>query len=35
MGTVSFEQSKPGQPVSVTGDIKGLDPSSKRGFHVQ
>ncbi|KAJ3479557.1 hypothetical protein NLI96_g8971 [Meripilus lineatus] len=33
-GTVTFEQSGPGKYVTVTGDIKGLDPSQQRGFHV-
>lgn len=34
-GTVTFEQSKPLGPVTVTGDLKGLDASAFRGFHVQ
>ncbi|KAI0075099.1 hypothetical protein K474DRAFT_1625088 [Panus rudis PR-1116 ss-1] len=33
-GTVTFLQSKLGQPVTIVGDLKGLDPSEKRGFHV-
>ena len=34
-GTVTFEQTAPGKPVKVTGNIKGLDPNASRGFHVQ
>ncbi|KAL0961408.1 hypothetical protein HGRIS_006357 [Hohenbuehelia grisea] len=33
-GTVSFEQTRKYGPVKVTGLIRNLDPSSKRGFHV-
>ncbi|KJA17996.1 hypothetical protein HYPSUDRAFT_45719 [Hypholoma sublateritium FD-334 SS-4] len=33
-GTVTFEQTAPGKPVKVTGNIKGLDPNASRGFHV-
>lgn len=34
-GTVTFTQAKFGEPVTVTVDLKGLDPSAKRGFHIQ
>ena len=34
-GTVTFEQAVPLGPVTVTGDLKNLDPSAKRGFHIQ
>lgn len=34
-GTIVFEQAALGGPVTVTGDIKGLPPNTKRGFHVQ
>jgi superoxide dismutase, Cu-Zn family len=34
-GTVIFEQSVPFGPVTVTGDLKGLDASALRGFHIQ
>lgn len=34
-GTVTFEQSSLGKPVTVTGSIKGLTPNALRGFHVQ
>ncbi|OJA09615.1 hypothetical protein AZE42_01406 [Rhizopogon vesiculosus] len=33
-GTITFEQSSAGGPVKVSGEIKNLDPSSLRGFHV-
>ncbi|KAF9468509.1 copper zinc superoxide dismutase [Collybia nuda] len=33
-GTVIFEQTALGLPVTVKGDLKGLDPDSLRGFHV-
>jgi len=33
-GTVTFEQTAPGKPVTITGNIKGLDPNAGRGFHV-
>jgi len=33
-GTVTFEQSTPLGPVSITGNLDNLDPSSKRGFHI-
>jgi len=33
-GTVTFTQANLGDPVSVSVDLKGLDPSAKRGFHV-
>ena len=34
-GTVTFTQSKPWEPVTVIVDLEGLDPSAKRGFHIQ
>lgn len=34
-GTVTFEQSAKGGPVTVSGELKNLDPSAKRGFHIQ
>ncbi|KAF9221017.1 hypothetical protein BS17DRAFT_786373 [Gyrodon lividus] len=33
-GTVTFEQFTKGGPVTISGDIRNLDPSSKRGFHI-
>ncbi|CAL1712850.1 unnamed protein product [Somion occarium] len=33
-GTVTFQQAKIGEPVTVIGDLKGLVPSQKRGFHI-
>ncbi|KAI0350371.1 hypothetical protein OH77DRAFT_1431109 [Trametes cingulata] len=33
-GTVTFTQPFPTAPVTVSGEIKNLDPSSKRGFHI-
>ncbi|ORY26870.1 superoxide dismutase Cu-Zn [Naematelia encephala] len=33
-GTIKFEQEAAGAPVTVTGEIKNLDPSAERGFHV-
>ncbi|KAI0346016.1 hypothetical protein BDW22DRAFT_1390089 [Trametopsis cervina] len=33
-GTVTFEQSDASGTVKVTGDLKGLDPSALRGFHI-
>ncbi|KAI0061396.1 hypothetical protein BV25DRAFT_1886644 [Artomyces pyxidatus] len=33
-GTVTFEQSSKSGVVTVTGDLRGLDPSAKRGFHI-
>ncbi|KAG1765602.1 superoxide dismutase, partial [Suillus placidus] len=33
-GTITFEQSSVDGPVKVSGEIKNLDPSSQRGFHV-
>ncbi|KAK7681544.1 Superoxide dismutase [Cu-Zn] [Cerrena zonata] len=33
-GTVTFNQAKIGEPVTVVGDLRGLDPNAKRGFHV-
>ena len=34
-GTVTFTQAHPGDSVTVSLDLQGLDPSAKRGFHVQ
>ena len=34
-GIVTFKQNKIGEPVTVVGDLKGLDPNAKRGFHIQ
>jgi Cu-Zn family superoxide dismutase len=34
-GTITFEQSSADGPVKISGEIKNLDPSSFRGFHVQ
>ncbi|KAG2757974.1 hypothetical protein P692DRAFT_20824098, partial [Suillus brevipes Sb2] len=33
-GTITFEQSSADGPVKVSGELKNLDPSSQRGFHV-
>ncbi|KAI0775534.1 superoxide dismutase [Trametes elegans] len=33
-GTVTFTQLYPTAPVTVSGEIKNLDPSAKRGFHI-
>ncbi|TFK52585.1 hypothetical protein OE88DRAFT_1423953 [Heliocybe sulcata] len=33
-GTITFTQSTISGPVTVKGEIKGLDPLSKRGFHI-
>jgi len=33
-GTITFQQETKTGPVTITGEVKGLDPSSKRGFHV-
>ncbi|KAF8645187.1 hypothetical protein AX16_008014 [Volvariella volvacea WC 439] len=33
-GTVNFTQENYGGPVTVSGLVQGLDPSSQRGFHV-
>ncbi|WVN90898.1 superoxide dismutase [Cu-Zn] [Cryptococcus depauperatus CBS 7841] len=33
-GVITFTQEKDGAPVTVSGDIKNLDPSAERGFHV-
>lgn len=33
-GTIAFEQPTHPGPVTVIGDIKGLPPNAKRGFHV-
>ncbi|KAH7885330.1 superoxide dismutase [Phlebopus sp. FC_14] len=34
IGSVVFEQSSKDGPVTITGKIENLDPSSKRGFHI-
>lgn len=34
-GTVTFTQANLGDSVTVSLDLKGLDPSAKRGFHIQ
>jgi superoxide dismutase, Cu-Zn family len=34
-GEVQFEQASEGSPTKITYNISGMDPSSKRGFHVQ
>ncbi|WVQ84032.1 superoxide dismutase [Cu-Zn] [Cryptococcus sp. DSM 104549] len=33
-GVITFTQEKEGAPVTVSGDIKNLDASAERGFHV-
>ncbi|EIM85978.1 uncharacterized protein STEHIDRAFT_98286 [Stereum hirsutum FP-91666 SS1] len=33
-GTVTFEQASKTGPVTVTGDLKGLDATAQRGFHI-
>ncbi|KIK92737.1 hypothetical protein PAXRUDRAFT_58889, partial [Paxillus rubicundulus Ve08.2h10] len=33
-GTVTFVQSTKGGPVTISGELQNLDPSSKRGFHI-
>jgi len=33
-GTVTFEQTTKTGPVKVTGEVRNLDPQSKRGFHI-
>ncbi|KXN88291.1 Superoxide dismutase [Cu-Zn] [Leucoagaricus sp. SymC.cos] len=33
-GSIAFEQDTDGGPVTVIGDINGLPPNAKRGFHV-
>ncbi|KAF9242542.1 superoxide dismutase [Melanogaster broomeanus] len=33
-GTVTFEQLTKGGPVTISGEIQNLSPSSKRGFHI-
>jgi len=33
-GVITFTQESEGGPVTVTGDIKNLDPNADRGFHV-
>jgi len=33
-GKVIFTQSSSSVPVSISGEIKGLDPKAKRGFHI-
>ena len=34
-GEVQFEQTSEDSPTKITYNITGMDPSSKRGFHVQ
>lgn len=34
-GTITFTQNAPVGPVTVSGELKGLDPDELRGFHVQ
>ena len=34
-GDVTFEQTSEDSPTKITYSITGMDPSSKRGFHVQ
>jgi Cu-Zn family superoxide dismutase len=34
-GTVTFSQTFVGGPVTVRGHIEGIEPDSRRGFHVQ
>jgi hypothetical protein len=34
-GVVQFEQTSESAPTKITYELAGLDPSSKRGFHVQ
>lgn len=34
-GTVTFTQTEPTAPVTVSGELKNLDPSAQRGFHIQ
>jgi len=33
-GTVTFTQKAAGLPVTISGDLRGLDSNAKRGFHV-
>ncbi|KAF9474175.1 hypothetical protein BDN70DRAFT_885095 [Pholiota conissans] len=33
-GKVVFEQTAPGKPVTITGNLRGLTPNASRGFHV-
>jgi len=33
-GTVTFSQSSSSVPVLISGEINGLDPNAKRGFHI-
>ncbi|TCD60810.1 Superoxide dismutase [Cu-Zn] [Steccherinum ochraceum] len=33
-GTATFTQAHIGEPVSISLDLKGLDPNAKRGFHI-
>ncbi|EIW59681.1 uncharacterized protein TRAVEDRAFT_46982 [Trametes versicolor FP-101664 SS1] len=33
-GTVTFTQTEPTAPVTVSGELKNLDPSAQRGFHI-
>ena len=34
-GDVTFEQTSEDTPTKITYNVTGMDPSSKRGFHVQ
>ncbi len=34
-GTVTFTQPFPTAPVTISGEVKSLDPSAEHGFHVQ
>jgi hypothetical protein len=34
-GVVNFKQFSKNGPVTVTGELKNLDPLAKRGFHIQ
>ncbi|KZT09149.1 uncharacterized protein LAESUDRAFT_722865 [Laetiporus sulphureus 93-53] len=33
-GTVTFAQTAPTAPVTITGELRGLDPRAERGFHI-
>ena len=35
IGTVTFDQKSKTGPVTVSGNIRNLDPQAQRGFHVQ
>lgn len=34
-GTVTFHQSSPVGPVTISGELKNLEPLKKQGFHIQ